>query len=125
MRLPRPLLCGAGLLFLAACGSSSYSTSPNPGGTDGTSGSSTHTTAVSVNNYYFQPKVDTVAVNSTVTWTWSPGDVNHNVTFQDGPASATQSSGTYQRTFTTAGTYPYYCSIHKTSYGMVGTIVVQ
>ena len=84
MRLPRPLLCGGGLLFLAACGSS-----------------------------------------SSVTWTWSPGDVNHNVTFQDGPASATQSSGTYQRTFTTAGTYPYYCSIHKTSYGMVGTIVVQ
>jgi plastocyanin len=31
---------------------------------------------------------------------------------------------TYDHTFTTAGTFPYYCSLHSTL-GMTGTIIVQ
>jgi plastocyanin len=70
--------------------------------------------------------VDTVAVNTTVTWTWQ-GGANHTVTFQDGPASALQASGTYTRTFGTAGTYAYRCTVHSSNFttGMVGTIVVR
>lgn len=92
----------------------------NPGGTQ--SGS---TLDVQVQDFAFQPAADTVAVNATVTWTWAAGP--HNVTFQDGVASGNQSTGTYQRSFPTPGTYPYRCTLHSTSFasGMTGTIVVR
>ena len=65
----------------------------------------------------------TVAVGTTVKWTWANGAVNHNVTFDDGTKSATQNTGTYSRQFNTAGTYNYPCTIHGPS--MSGTITVQ
>jgi plastocyanin len=50
--------------------------------------------------------------------------VNHTVTsvsnlFDSGPIPP---NGTYTRTFTAAGTYSYYCSIHP---DMMGTIKVD
>jgi plastocyanin len=42
--------------------------------------------------------------------------------FDDGQKSADQSTGTYTRTFTTAGAYPYHCTIHP---GMAGSVTVQ
>ena len=56
---------------------------------------------------------------------WLPGDVIHTVTFDADTTimSAFQSSGTYARTFTVAGTYPYHCSIHGKA--MTGVITVQ
>jgi plastocyanin len=33
-------------------------------------------------------------------------------------------NATYEHTFTTAGTFPYYCSVHF-MLGMTGTITVQ
>lgn len=92
----------------------------NPGGNP--SGSSL---GVQVQDGSFQPAADTVAVNAAVTWTWAAGP--HNVTFQDGVASDNQSTGTYQRAFSTPGTYAYRCTLHSTSFtsGMTGTIVVR
>jgi len=79
--------------------------------------------AVTVANDVFSGGTKTVAVGTTVTWTWAQGAVTHNVTFDDGQHSASQNSGTYSRQFTTAGTYPYHCTIHGPS--MSGTITVQ
>ena len=76
----------------------------------------------------FNPAGVTVGIGDTVKWTWAPGAINHNVTFQDGyPASPTQSTGTYIRVFTALGTYRYRCTIHSSDFGsgMVGTVTVQ
>lgn len=97
----------------AACGGDSS----GPG-----SGGST-STAITVGNNFFNPNATTVPNGATVTWTWGAGSLSHNVTFDGGPASATQTSGTYTRTFTAAGSYPYHCTVHGTS--MSGTVVVQ
>jgi len=77
---------------------------------------------VRVRDNSFSPATRTVAAGTTVTFRWT-GSAQHNVTFDDGPASANQASGTYQRTFPNAGDYPYECTIHGAS--MSGTIVVQ
>jgi plastocyanin len=106
-------------LAVAACG---YSYSMGPGQPGG------HTSSIALTSgLSFTPASDTVAVNTTVTWTWPGGTVVHNVTFEDGTVSPDQSSGTYQRSFSQAGTYRYRCTHHSSNFtsGMVGTIVVQ
>ena len=109
------LLIGA-MLVIAGCGKSNANATAPGGGPPPVS-----TTNVTVANNYFQPAATSVAVGSTVTWTWS-GGVQHNVTFDDGVASATLASGTYSRTFNTPGTYPYHCTIHGAM--MSGTVTV-
>ncbi|MDH4046150.1 MAG: plastocyanin/azurin family copper-binding protein [Gemmatimonadota bacterium] len=103
------------LLIVVAAAACSDSTAPaNPNG-------------VNVADNSFSPGVRTVALNTTVTWTWTGGS-QHNVTWTAGSpaASTTQSSGTYQRSFDTAGTFDYYCSIHGTpTTGMRGSVTVQ
>ncbi len=81
-----------------------------------------HTNQVSVQDNFFTPQTASVAVGDTVTFTWA-GAVQHNVTFNDGPASPSQQTGTYKRVFTATGTYPYHCTIHGLS--MSGSIVVN
>ena len=62
---------------------------------------------------------------TTVVWAWSSGGVSHNVTFDDGEQSGNRSSGTYQRTFADAGSFPYHCTIHGTATsGMRGSVTV-
>ena len=77
--------------------------------------------SVSVEDNFFDPATQRLAVGGTVTWTWN-GSVGHNVTFSAGPNSATQTTGTFNRTFSTAGSFPYQCTIHG---GMTGTITVE
>jgi plastocyanin len=81
--------------------------------------------AVTVGDNFFNPMSVTVPVNGRVTWTWS-GVLPHNVTFVTGPAplpgaSCTQSAGTHNVTFATAGTYGYTCTVHA---GMDGSVTV-
>jgi plastocyanin len=64
-----------------------------------------------------------VPVNSTVTWVWNSGGVEHDVTFQTGPSSGNRSSGSFPRTFQTAGTFAYVCTIHGAQ-GMSGVVNV-
>jgi plastocyanin len=87
---------------------------------------------ISVTNNAFSPATKTVATGATVRWSWNTctGDpyygetcVAHSVTFDDGVTSATQDQGTFSRTFATAGTYAYHCSVHGAA--MAGTITVQ
>jgi plastocyanin len=104
----KTLLAGLATLATLACGSSS--TGNNPVGD------------ITVQNNSFNPSTFSVSVNTKVTWAWNSGGVSHNVTFDDGEHSVTQGSGEYDRTFTTAGSYPYHCTIHGAT--MSGTITV-
>ena len=71
----------------------------------------------------------TVTAGSTVTWT-NAGRNDHNVKPVDAgafgvDATAFEPGATYAATFTTPGTYHYYCSIHGTKdRGMIGTVEV-
>ncbi|MBI4410421.1 MAG: carboxypeptidase regulatory-like domain-containing protein [Gemmatimonadetes bacterium] len=90
------------------------------------------TVNISVGDNFFSPAVDTVVVGTTVKWT-NNGNVAHTTTSDastpvwDGNLST---GGSFQFTFTQAGSFPYHCEIHscKASQGcssMNGTIVVQ
>jgi plastocyanin len=101
--------------------SPSYSSSNST--TQGNSG------AVSIQNMAFSPSSITVAVNTTVTWT-NNDNVTHTVTSNTGVFNSGNignagnygGGGTFSYKFTSAGTFPYHCSIHP---AMTGTVVVQ
>jgi plastocyanin len=78
---------------------------------------------VQVDNFTFGPATLTVPVNSTVTWV-NKDDLPHVIASTDGvfKSKALDTDDKYSYTFTKAGTYPYFCSIHPK---MVGKIVVQ
>jgi len=78
---------------------------------------------VKVDNFTFGPNTLTVPVNSTVTWV-NKDDIPHVIASNDGlfKSKALDTDQKYSYTFSKAGTYPYYCSIHPK---MVGRIVVQ
>jgi len=80
-------------------------------------------TEVRVDNFTFAPDTLTVPVNSTVTWV-NKDDIPHVIASNDGlfKSKALDTDQKYSYTFTKAGTYPYYCSIHPK---MVGKVVVQ
>jgi plastocyanin len=92
---------------------------------------------ITVGNDFFRsnrnstsPAVDTLAVNGTATWTWAAGAITHNVTSTGSPSftsSATESApATHGFTFSTPGTYNYYCTIHGApASGKRGRIVVK
>jgi plastocyanin len=80
--------------------------------------------AVSIDNFTFTPQTLTVKPGTTVTWT-NKDDIPHGVasannTFSKSKALDTDDS--YSFTFTTPGTYQYFCYIHP---HMTGTIVVE
>jgi len=68
-----------------------------------------------------------IGTNNTVTWTNNDA-VHHTVTSSSAPSGASFNSGdmgfdaTYTCTFTTPGTYKYYCVYHS---WMTGTIMVE
>lgn len=81
----------------------------------------------SMRDNFFQQRVDTVAVNGTVTWR-NDGAVAHTST-SDASAwnsGSVDSGDTFVRQFTQAGTFPYHCTFHGApGTGMSGTIVVR
>lgn len=129
------------LLLTAAVGCGGSSTAPGTGnnntqqsggntGGGGTAGSTNN--SVTVGNNYFDPPSTTVSAGTQVTWTWNTcnGDgyggqtcVSHGIAFDDGTTAPAQSEGSWQRTFATAGTYKYHCTVHGAA--MAGAIVVQ
>lgn len=115
MRIAHAIITAIVVAGLAAC-SDAYGPS-GPGGGGGT------TPNVQVLNNRFNPGATTVAAGTTVTWSWNSGGVNHNVTFDDGVTSSpTQGSGSHSRTFGTAGSFGYRCTLHA---GMNGAVTVQ
>lgn len=124
------LLLSAAAFACGGSGSSAGSvTGPPPPPPPVASGS---TTSLMVENNHYSPKLDSVAVGATLTWTWNSctGDgyggsmcTSHSVKFDDGPHSPIQSSGEFPRMFPDTGTFTYHCAVHGTA--MSGTIVVH
>ena len=81
-------------------------------------------TVAATTSLQFQPSSVTITAGGTVTW--NIGGTAHNVTFDNaaptGGDIATAANATVSRTFPTAGSYPYHCTIHG---GMNGTVTVQ
>lgn len=73
----------------------------------------------------FQPTTLTVAKGTNVTFQNNSG-VDHNIVFDNTTSGAADigpiSSGSPVRTFNTAGTFGFHCTIHA---GMIGSITVQ
>jgi plastocyanin len=120
MRPARVWGCLALLAGALACSGGDDDGQPSGPGTGPGGGSTTN--AISVRDNSFDPHETTVAPGTTVTWTWTGANL-HDVTFNNGPQSARQSSGTFARTFANAGTYAYHCTVHGSS--MSGEVVVR
>ena len=84
-------------------------------------------TTVDAGDNFFEPRNVTVRAGTTVQWT-NMGQNPHTVTADNGAFnSGNLNSGQgFSFTFSTAGTYPYYCEYHgsRGGQGMAGTITV-
>ncbi len=84
---------------------------------------------VTIANYSFTPKNLVINVGDTVTWQNNATLTDHTATSTSAPSGGSFDSGvlapgaTYTHTFTVAGSYGYWCSIHTTL--MTGTITVN
>ena len=78
---------------------------------------------VKIDNFSFGPQTVTIPVGATVTWT-NRDDIPHTSVSTDGvfKSKVMDTDEKFSYTFTKAGTYPYYCSIHPK---MTGQVVVQ
>jgi plastocyanin len=78
---------------------------------------------VKIDNFSFGPQTITVAVGATVTWT-NRDDIPHTVVSSDGvfKSKVRDTDEKFSYTFTKAGTYTYFCSLHPK---MTGKVVVQ
>ena len=79
---------------------------------------------VKIDNFAFSPETLTVPVGTTVQWT-NRDDIPHTVVSDDKTtfkSKALDTDDKFSFTFTKAGTYPYFCSIHPK---MTGKVVVQ
>jgi plastocyanin len=80
---------------------------------------------VTLRNIAFSPKSLTVSRGTTVTFRWRDGDTAHNVVSKGTKrfkSIGTREMGSQSRTFTSAGTYRYVCTLHP---GMAGRITVR
>jgi plastocyanin len=80
--------------------------------------------AVGIDNFTFTPPSLTVKAGTTVTWT-NKDDIPHGIASANNAfkkSSALDTDDSFSFTFTTPGTYQYFCYIHP---HMVGTIVVE
>jgi plastocyanin len=81
-------------------------------------------TAIAIGNFVFTPKQLTVKAGTTVTWT-NKDDIPHGIAWTKNVFTRSQALDTddsYALTFTTPGTYQYFCYLHP---NMVGNIVVE
>jgi plastocyanin len=126
----------AGALLLGACGTDHPATAtdrgaapaPAPANAASAAVSSGSATVTAVDNS-FKAETVTVTAGTTVTWT-NAGRNNHNVKPVEAADYGVDTAAflpgtTYSATFSTPGTYHYYCTIHGTKdRGMIGTVEV-
>lgn len=118
---------------LYGCGGGGGSSSTSPNTSQPKVNTAPPAGGISVTNNQFSPGTKTVAVGTSLQWAWNTctGDpytgqscVSHSVTFDDGSASSPlQDEGTFTKSFNSAGTFNYHCSVHGAA--MTGTITVQ
>ena len=79
-------------------------------------------TMVNIDNFTFEPKDLTVKLGTTVTWK-NRDDIPHTVVSAGKFRSKTMDTdGTFSFTFTAAGDYKYFCSLHP---HMTGSVKVE
>ncbi|GEM_PF-802002 len=123
-----------------SCPLPTTTTTTVPGSTTTTTmpGARTHTVMVGDGGLTFSPANLTIHAGDTVHWVWA-GCCHNVVSGMDGTsdgrfcspndtgcatAPLSGAGTTYDHTFPTTGTFPYYCSAHF-ALGMTGTITVQ
>ncbi len=81
------------------------------------------TTEVKIDNFSFGPATLTVPAGTTITWT-NRDDIPHTVVSTDGvfKSKVLDTDEKFTFTFSKAGAYPYFCSIHPK---MTGKVIVQ
>ncbi len=81
------------------------------------------TAEVKIDNFVFGPAAITVPVGTTVTWV-NRDDIPHTVVSTDRvfKSKVLDTDEKFSYTFTKAGEYPYFCSIHPK---MTGKVIVQ
>ena len=101
-------------MLLLVAGSSRVAASDQP---------SAANVAVKIDNFVFGPQAITVPVGTTVTWTNSD-DIPHTAVSTEGvfKSKVMDTNEKFSYTFTKAGTYSYYCSVHPK---MTGQVVVK
>ena len=115
------------VLGAVACGSSPTS---DQGGNQPPPGGGTVTT-ITIGSGSYSPASTTVPIGQTVRWSnmdvmvhtatsdggvWDSGSMGASMVDNNGYATG---GGTYQRSFATAGTFPYHCTVHPTMQGMI------
>ena len=82
-----------------------------------------HSAGIQIDNFHYSPPTLVVAPGTTVTWT-NDDDSPHSVREKDGKfkSTALDTDDKFSFTFTTPGTFEYFCSLHPK---MQGTIVVE
>lgn len=102
------------IALLLVAGSTSVSADDQPSAT---------TAEVKIDNFSFSPRELTVAVGTTVTWT-NRDDIPHTIVSTEGAfkSKVRDTDEKFSYTFTKAGSYPYFCSIHPK---MTGKVVVH
>jgi plastocyanin len=78
---------------------------------------------VKIDNFTFGPAELTVVKGTTITWT-NRDDIPHTVVSPDKAfkSKVLDTDETFSFTFSTPGTFPYFCSLHPK---MTGKVVVQ
>jgi plastocyanin len=78
-----------------------------------------------IDNFSFKPATLIVPVGTTIVWT-NRDDIPHTVVSTDDPrafkSKVLDTDEKFSYTFTKAGTFPYFCSVHPK---MTGQVVVQ
>lgn len=119
--MPLPSLVMLAVAFLGCNGDDNGGGPTNPGPPPAQ-------ITVDMRDNSFQQRVDTVAVNGTVTWR-NVGANPHTSTSDAGTwnSGTVNAGGTFARQFTQAGAFPYFCTFHGAAggVGMAGTIVVR
>jgi plastocyanin len=81
------------------------------------------TDVITIDNFTFTPKELTVAVGTTVKWV-NHDDIPHTVVEKKTTfgSKALDTDDSYSFTFTSAGTFDYFCGLHP---HMVGQVIVK
>ena len=116
--VPLIVTVGCGSTVAATTTSTTQTGPPSPG-----AGQGTGTIEVVMKNIMFVPDTVTIKVGQTVTWV-NQDNTQHDVVANQGEFKSKLfgQGQSFSFTFTKAGTYKYYCSIHPQ---MLGTVIVQ
>ena len=112
-------LAGASLILLFGCTKASTS----PYGATSAPPAASQPNTVTMANVAFGPASITVSVGTTITWQNNDG-INHTSTSDTGvwDTGTIPPGGSKTTMFSTAGTFPYHCTVHPM---MTGTVIVK